>query len=1297
MRLAKLTLAGFKSFADPTEFTFDEPIVGIVGPNGCGKSNVVDAIRWVLGERSSKSLRGKEMTDVIFAGSAGRPPAGMASVTLTFENPVLDGPTSGPAADGAGPTRIAADQDDAPGPDEDEPSDVVLDRAMKVRRALPIDADTVEIERRLYRDGTSRYLINGRRGRLRDIRELFLDTGVGADAYSIIEQGKVDAMLLAGPQERRAIFEEAAGVARYKVRRIEAQRKLERAVANLALTRQQLEATERRLRLVKGQAAKARRFRDLDAELRALRLAVAFDQYDDIRRRLEGLTSRLTELEEARRRAHEDVAALERALQEAEVRRHELFARHKAAEEQRLAATHARDSAIQRREMTQQALAEARAQAEADERRLADADGRLADLTRASVAQGEQVAALAERLADADRAVESAGQQRAEGLRALGEADAGLARRQAALSDIERDRAALAASIEADRRRADAMREELQRLAERISALDEERVRLDEARRNADEALAAAGAGAAEVEAERLELERAGDSLVRDRTGIALRLRGLEQEHLRADSRRQTLREMIEAGVGLGEAARAVIERRDAGGCFAGVIAPLAELIRTDGAHAVAVAAALGDDLRALIVPNTASAPAPAELASLTGRVAFLPLSPGVTAGETAPAPSAPVPLRSVVEPRALEDRGATAPAIAELLDRLLASVYLVGSLDEAWRLAAASPHARFVTPDGAVVGPDGRVTAGPPGADDAAGFLQRRAELAQLDESLARSGAELASLRSALADADEHAAELGRRQGALRDRVAEAHRVLADRRALVEQFAARAERLERDRRDLHDQMQEHGSRLSWLDGDLEQREERSGALSRLRDDEAAAAEALRADRAFAQARADALGEAVTAARIEAGRLAEQVAAARKEHRRLAVELEAGESQRRDLAALVEQSVQRVMEHERSIAQAAAQIERAAADAVQFADMARGLSGAVAGAIDAAEELSERTAAARLHAQGVERDWHALEVSRRETEVKREAMEDRATEELGIDLAFEYADYRAMTADGVVARLDPARAARDIEALRGEIARLGAVNLDAIEEESQLARRNEDLARQVADIDDAARKLADLIERLNAASRERFGRVFESIRAHFAGEDGMFRRLFGGGKAEVRLMPLVREVETPQGVQRVETDEVDLLESGIEIVAKPPGKEPRSISQLSGGEKTLTAVALLLAIFRSKPSCFCVLDEVDAALDDANVERFCDVVRRFTAHSHFIVITHNKKTMQAADRLFGVTMQERGVSTRVSVKIEQAEPEGRAPIAGGQVLESKPRSAGRPTRTHPVAGSAASG
>jgi chromosome segregation protein len=305
-----------------------------------------------------------------------------------------------------------------------------------------------------------------------------------------------------------------------------------------------------------------------------------------------------------------------------------------------------------------------------------------------------------------------------------------------------------------------------------------------------------------------------------------------------------------------------------------------------------------------------------------------------------------------------------------------------------------------------------------------------------------------------------------------------------------------------------------------------------------------------------------------------------------------------------------------------------------------------------------ATALGEKVLVSREHAQHVERDWHSLETSRREIEVRRETLEERTMQEISLDLATAYPAHRDLQ-EGLFPQqgFDAESAQSQINELKDQIKKLGNVNIDAIEEETQLAGQNEQLAAQVADLDSAKVQLIDLIEKLAVASRGRFEKTFRAVEEHFAGQDGMFRKLFGGGKAEVRLMPLVKD--------GVETDQVDWLESGIEIIAKPPGKEPRSISQLSGGEKSMTAVALLMAIFRSKPSCFCVLDEVDAALDDANVDRFCKTIEQFTDQSHFIVITHHKRTMHSADQLYGVTMQERGVSKRVSVKIDQVGADGR--------------------------------
>ncbi|MEM9560915.1 MAG: AAA family ATPase, partial [Planctomycetota bacterium] len=435
LRLRTLTVNGFKSFADKTEFAFNESVVGIVGPNGCGKSNVVDAIKWVLGERSSKSLRGKEMIDVIFAGSAGRKPSGMAGVTLAFDNPLHSGAHQDALA-AAASEQVGDGRGDEHAEAAAEAAAIV--RPGAVHRPLPVDTDVVEVERRLYRDGKSQYLINGKLARLKDIRELFLDTGIGADAYSIIEQGKVDAMLLASPTERRAIFEEAAGIAKYRLRRVEAERKLDRTEGNLVRTREQLASTERRLRIVRGQAAKARRYTEIKDEHDALRLALAFEQYDDLRKRLEGLTSQLGSLEARRRETAGLLREAEEAAQEGELRLHELSDERRRLEQERTEGAHRRERAQQRREMALRAIEEAAQQASSEAERLHDAGERITALDSEVEQLSLALEALRTRHEASERELDEATAARAEAMGSISERRAALDRARRDTAQIER-------------------------------------------------------------------------------------------------------------------------------------------------------------------------------------------------------------------------------------------------------------------------------------------------------------------------------------------------------------------------------------------------------------------------------------------------------------------------------------------------------------------------------------------------------------------------------------------------------------------------------------------------------------------------------------------------------------------------------------------------------------------------------------------------------------------------------------------------------------------------------------------
>jgi len=1309
LQLSRLTVNGFKSFADKTTFDFTDPITGIVGPNGCGKSNVVDAIKWVLGERSSKSLRGKEMLDVIFAGSVGRKPSGMAAVALTFANPVggsIAGEnaaieTTGDPLEGradAHPEHDAhisdADADRAAEEGESEASAILTERA-RINRPLPIDSDVVEVERRLYRDGKSQYLINSRIARLKDIRDLFLDTGIGADAYSIIEQGKVDRMLLASPMERRVIFEEAAGIAKYRQRRVESERRLEKTETNLIRTREQLDSTDRRLRLVKGQASKARRFAELDSEYSALRVALAFELYDDIRKRLEGLTSQMASLEDEKRATEEALRDAEDAQLEAQSIRSERLRALREVEEQLTRAKHDADSATQRSTMTARAIEEAAHTVEAETTRLNEATNRLADLD-AQIGSGaaktkmleETLAGIESRLQEAAAAKEQAGEQALACRQSLDEA-------RASGASIEREHATLVARVAADEKRIEAAGEQSRSIEQRVQSIEsglQESRSLAEQARSLSETI---DARASAMREQLLMLDSRAEQTSESRSELAQTVDALDEERVRLDTRHSTLDEMVRSREGLDDAVRTVLAKHESGEGFSTVLGSLAELIEVGASDAPMVEAALERSLQAVVVESLAQMPSADELATLPGRVTFLPAVGRVCT------PSAYDPIsgmeslvgggrvravRSLVRAKNNDAR------IEQLLDRLLARTVVVGDLDSAMLLDAGPMRAmgvRYVTHAGVVVEPDGQVVAGPAGASHSAGIIARQSELHELQSVLASVRARLGEQRAALQSVDADAARLAEQRSGVHTALGEAGQELMRASHAIDRHRADTERQQRELERARDEGARLGERMEQITAERDELHERSAKLERLMDDERTRVQTLALDMGQAEESLASLVDALSAIRVEASTIGEQL---RSEQRQLAQVRAARDDAERQTAEAqrhIERARANLEEHQKAMRESSEQLDRAHALISEHEEIAAQRAEQVRATDEQTRVASETVARARDRAEAFTRDWHAIESSRRELEVRRENAEERTMDDLGFELALEYPEYRVMVQDDdsgwTVEHIDVNDTTARVNVLKGEIKKLGHVNLNAIEEEANLSERNEELIAQVRDIDEARIKLATLIEKLNVASRARFGEVFERIQSEFGARDGMFRRLFGGGRAEVRLMGLVKEIDG----QKVVTDEVDLLESGIEVIAKPPGKEPRSINQLSGGEKTMTAVAMLLAIFRSKPSCFCVLDEVDAALDEANVARFCGTLDLFTDQSRFVVITHNKRTMQATNRLFGVTMQERGVSKRVEVRFDQVGADGaidksavEAAAIEDEPTESKPGASG---------------
>lgn len=1206
MRLAKVTLSGFKSFADATEFRFDLPVTGIVGPNGCGKSNVVDGIKWVLGSRSPKAMRGDAMLDVIFAGSAVRGPSGLAEVTLSFDNPIL-------RADAADPAE---------------------------RRWLRIDREQVDVTRRLYRDGGSEYLINNERVRLRDLKELFMDTGIGSSAYSIIEQGKVDAMLTANSLDRRAIFEEAAGIARFKARKLEAEGKLERTEMNLVRVREQLDSTEKRLRIVRGQAAKARRFQDLDSRYRQLRSDVAFDSYHELRVRLEGLTSQVTALESQRHALAADLRELEDQKQSRELARHELLLRQRELEHGRLELIATRKHAEQRRDLTRRNIDESSVHVEHDRERLAGLNARIDSLQREVDEAESGIAAASERVADGERLLASLSEQLANHEQQTLAARQAGEQAQERMLQLERQRVHDSARLDAATMRVATLNEQSEALSARARALRQEQDQINAAAQQIDMRRADAAERVGRLDAELAEQDRVAATQDDQQGSLGLALASLRQKQAALESRRHLLEEMRQAREGLTDAVKSVLADPET---FKGVRGLLGDVIEADREDAPLVEAALGSNLEMLLVDRLRDVQEmQGNLAAIPGRVGFLVIEPLATPdpdSEAASLPEGVVPLLSLprIEPWAR-------PAIARLLDRTA----VVRDLDAAMLLTAGPLTGwRFVTRAGEIIEPDGRVVIGrSTGAAIGDGWLSRRAELNELTVSVRQLDDEIQTTEAELSALQSRSVETRQRLQQITEQIHATRRSVVESDYQAQRCEADLNRARRGQAALESEHEQLRQQLEQFVAERRRIAESIAGLNQSINDAKSGFVGAQAQLTSMQAESQSLRDAITAAKVELGQAGEKLGAARRERRHAQSSHEEAMHQQSLCLQQLHRHLSQIEQYEAAIADAEAAMAKALTDLDSLQGQATEIDGQLTEAGLALEEWSRHLHAARERMSQLDRDYQAVELSRREVEIKRETLEERALVDLELDLAQAYPAHRAERETPEFAAIDREAAEAEITALRDEIRKLGNVNLDAIHEETQLDERNVDLIVQVQDIDNARAQLAALIAELQAKSQQRFEETFNAIRSNFAGPDGMFRKLFGGGSADVMLLP-------------DEAGQIDWLESGIEIRAKPPGKEPRVISQLSGGEKTMTAVALLMAIFKSKPSPVCVLDEVDAALDDANVERFCAAVHTFLDASHFIVITHHKRTMRMCDQLYGVTMQERGVSKRVAVRLEE--------------------------------------
>lgn len=1193
--LKRLELVGFKSFADKTVFEFAAGMTAVVGPNGSGKSNVVDAVKWALGEQSAKSLRGGEMADVIFGGSSARKSLGMAEVSLTFDN-------------AAGALRTSASE--------------------------------VQITRRVYRDGEGEYLINGQPVRLKDIKDLFLGTGAGAGAYCIIEQGRVDALLQASTNERRAIFEEAAGISRFKARKVESLRRLERVEANLQRLRDILAEVENQLRSVRLQAAKAQRYQEYSQRLHELRRNVGLREYRDLsalvaeataqlgtmREQLSTAATQSAEwtadsrwLESALSELDSDIRAEEAAIAQGQVARtsHAAALAHERAQAADLETEIARTRELLLQELRR--AAEVTATRDAADSEWTAVEAQCQAETARAEASAERVRSLAAEITRLRQQIDSDQADHLEALR--------LAAR------MQNEAVGAQAHFEQLRRERDRLSHRNAQASEHLASLD---VELDTLTHADGELQLRVKAGKQALTDRTRELDDNRRRVEDARHALA----ALRARHAGLVSRIEVLEGLERTHEGLGSGIREVLTELNGDGpsdrlgrCVVGLVGNLLSAPRSV-AHLLDIA--LGSMAACFVVRDAGmlslalvDRPGP-----FSGRVSFLPIRSAAAELLDCTAACPPEVVRA--------DRLVTCedPELAGLAEQLLGRTWLVPTLTAARDLARQLPGQRFVTAEGELLDDDGVLTVGQHRAE--AGILSRKSELRELQQQSVELGAAADDADRAVADEIEFGERI---DGAIRA-------LQQELSVLGEQAADLRERIgqSRERRDgLHEEVALARTELSGIDAEL--------------DHLAASASSARERSENAERDAQSLQSRIDASEAELRAREQDRAHAQQEQTTVRVGLAQIEARRaalhdrrqQILADLTERqtSCQRTISHLESLQVRAstcarAQLQASADLAEACAALERGAERLAAtrdrrGAVHAdLRQLHEKMQIAHDEWQARQAEVHACELRANDSRVRCEGLVQRLRDEHQIDLIDE--DRRAVESGLVLAEPDP-NCDQEIDDLRKKLHRLGSVNLDSLAELSELEVRDRSLRLQFDDLTAAQKSLHEIIATINEDSRRLFTETYTLVRSHF---QELFRRLFGGGQADVLL-----------------ENEADVLESGVEIVARPPGKELRSISLMSGGEKTMTAVALLLAIFRSKPSPFCLLDEVDAALDEANTGRLALAIREFLDRSQFIVVTHSKRTMAAADVLFGVTMQESGVSKRIAVRFEDWPEESR--------------------------------
>lgn len=1268
MRLKCLDLHGFKSFADKTRIDFHEGVTAIVGPNGCGKSNVVDAVRWALGETSAKALRGGEMADVIFNGTDKRKPHGMAEVCLTFE---------------------------------------------ECGEALGLGFNEVCVTRRVFRDGKSEYELNGSACRLKDINKMFMDTGVGRSAYSIMEQGKIDMLLSAKPEDRRQVFEEAAGITKSKAEKKEALRKLEYTEANLLRVNDILAEMKRQIGSMQRQANKARRYQELHHDVSVLDTHLSYKKFTEMaaeRSELEtsvnSLRVRQTEMEE---RIHDDEVQL--TADRLELRemdnmlqslRHQLSDRqnHIHASESRIGFNGERIRELEGLSDQNQHDVEANTDRLChQEDELKSADGALNAIRENMMRQREQIE-------EHTHITQRAREEKARLERMLREARQAMHSAEGVIISAQAEISSHHQQAEGERGR----QELLQRDAESLTAERENRTveeqemqtRLNELRAEVQEMEIQIALREKELQAVEISMEQ-----------TSRRIQDVGRMHSERAGRVEILRRMIAQGEGLEKGTQEVLKGLNDPEFFRGGIRGLlSQFIEVDREYIPAIEAALGANLQAVLVANSMLAENVIDVLTRNklGTALVLPEDLLRTFGE----------YQMLTPPEGglswAADVVRAKDTVRTMVHQLLANVLIVPDLSTALRLKRENPEIAFATLGGEFVSIEGAVGGGC--ATDAGSILQRQAELTDLDQEVSRLEVHLSLLEAGREkQLEEHKS--------LKSNLDEKREVLQARRVQESQHQGQANLLNRElqaltarseslaweqselarRQDaLTRKLDEATARRARAEEDLETKRDEASQhetdLESAARNEADTVELLnelrtalaveqRAEQAMSEQRGPMtnrvheLNEAIARRRREMESYHERIMAAREESDRLTEEISS-------MRSLVEDYVDRIASqsgerderadsvNEREIKMTTVRREISALadqrgrDEVRVTQVSLRLE-------NLQNFVRERY---RVDLNGFEQDVHALLSAiasqkdggkKRNTTPRRPSFERQAAEEKSeeIEVAAEVAEQSSPASGSPLSETeeeespvfiaaeeeveDPATLTVVLEEevdwkfvessvteLRQRLDSMGPVNLDAIQEYEELEERHNFLQKEMDDLSNAKTELLAIIQRINDESKKRFTETFYQVRDNFR---NTFKELFGAGaQADLVLQ-----------------NEGDPLDSGIEVIAKPPGKKPTSITLLSGGERSMTAVALLFSIYMVKPSPFCILDELDAPLDESNIGRFLKMLDRFLDKSQFVIVTHNKRTMRRADVLYGVTMEEFGVSKPVGMKLSSDE------------------------------------